>query len=249
MRVPKCAAQRRISALGSVDMADRIKRSEHKARTRERLISAAMQALVAGAERMTTGRIAEAAGLSQSSFYVHFTDVPGLLDIVAERGVRVSHMPLSNCEVGGGIAPMTDLLARGTTIGLGSDGYVNDMFEVMRGAFLLHKARLLDPGAMPANDVFHMATAGAAAALGIDDIGSIVVGNFADFQLVDATFATPVQPHNLLDQLVLWRNQTHVSDVMVNGEWRVRDHEVLDADVDRLRAAMHEQALRLWDGT
>ena len=30
---------------------------------------------------------------------------PMEIDIIARRGVRVTHMPLSNCEVGGGIAP------------------------------------------------------------------------------------------------------------------------------------------------
>ena len=40
-------------------------------------------------------------------------------------------MPLSNCEVGGGIAPIPELLAMNTTVALGSDGYINDMFSIM----------------------------------------------------------------------------------------------------------------------
>ena len=36
------------------------------------------------------------------------------LDIIAATGTRVSHMPLSNCEVGGGIAPIAELLAKGS---------------------------------------------------------------------------------------------------------------------------------------
>ena len=127
-------------------------------------------------------------------------------DIIAETGIRVTHMPLANCEVGGGIAPVPELIDAGVTVGLGSDGYVNDFYEVMRGAFLLHKARLLDPGAMPAATVLHMATEGGAAALGLDQVGRLDVGWSADLQLVDSAFPTPLQAHNLLDQLVLWRN-------------------------------------------
>ncbi len=168
------------------------------------------------------------------------------VEIVATRGVKVAHMPLANCEVGGGIAPIPELVAGGTTIGLGSDGYVNDFFEVMRGAFLLHKARLLDPGVMPAAKVFAMATEGGAAALGLDQVGRIEPGWVADLQLVDALFATPVTEDNLLDQFVMWRNHSHVRDVMVAGRWRVRGGEVLDADIDRMRAVTHEQARRLW---
>jgi len=166
--------------------------------------------------------------------------------IIAETGIRVSHMPLANCEVGGGIAPIPELIAAGVTVGLGSDGYINDFFEVMRGSFLLHKARLLDPGTMPASTVFSLATEGGAAALGLERIGRLDVGWAADLQVVDATFPTPTTAHNLIEQLVLWRNHTHVRDVMVGGDWRVRNRDVLGADLDRMQAATHEQARRLW---
>jgi len=171
------------------------------------------------------------------------------LDIIAETGIRVTHMPLSNCEVGGGIAPIPELLGTGTTIGLGTDGYVNDMFEVMRSTFLIHKARLLDPGAMPAHDVLHMATAGAADAIGIEGAGRLDIGSHADLQLVDATFPTPVEEHNLLEQLVLWRNGSHVRDVMVAGRWRVTDGELVDTDIDQLLDATRHQSKRLWAGS
>jgi cytosine/adenosine deaminase-related metal-dependent hydrolase len=139
-----------------------------------------------------------------------------------------------------------ELIAAGATVGLGSDGYVNDMFEVMRGAFLLHKARLLDPGAMPATTVLQLATEGGARALGLDHVGRLAPGWAADLQLVDAAFATPVTADNLHEQVVLHRSRQHVRDVMVAGEWRVRKGEVLDVDLGEMRARVHEQAGRLW---
>jgi cytosine/adenosine deaminase-related metal-dependent hydrolase len=166
--------------------------------------------------------------------------------IIAERGVRVSHMPLANCEVGGGIAPVPELLADGVTVGLGSDGYVNDFFEVLRGAFLLHKARLLDPSAMPAATVWALATEGGARALGLEGVGRLEPGWAADLQLIDGSLPTPLTDHNLLEQLLLWRNHSHVTDVMVAGRWRLRHGQVLDADLGAMRARLHEQAHRLW---
>lgn len=166
--------------------------------------------------------------------------------LVADRDVRVTHMPLANCEVGGGIAPIPELADAGVTIGLGSDGYINDFYEVMRGAFLLHKARLEDPRTMPATRVLGMATEGGAKALGMDKVGRLEVGWAADVQVVDAYFPTPVTEQNLIEQLVLWRNQRHVRDVLVAGRWRVRNHEVLDADLERMQAKTREQATRLW---
>ena len=99
---------------------------------------------------------------------------------------------------------------------------------------------------MPASTVFAMATEGGAQALGMDQVGRLSPGYAADLQIVDASFPTPVSSHNLLEQVVLWRNHSHVRDVMVNGTWRVRDGQVLDADLDRMRARTHEQARRLW---
>jgi 5-methylthioadenosine/S-adenosylhomocysteine deaminase len=75
--------------------------------------------------------------------------------IMAARGVKMTHMPLSNCEVGAGIAPVPELVAAGVTVGLGSDGYVNDFYEVVRATFLIHKAHKQDPRVMPAPLVWY----------------------------------------------------------------------------------------------
>jgi cytosine/adenosine deaminase-related metal-dependent hydrolase len=169
------------------------------------------------------------------------------LELLAQHDVRVSHMPLANCEVGGGIAPVPELIAAGVTVGLGSDGYLNDMFQVMRGAFLIHKGRLCDPQTMPARTVLALATSGGARALGLgDSIGVLSPGRAADLQLVDLSLPTPATAHNLYDQLVLWRSGDDVTDVMVGGQWRVRGGELLGVDRDRLRARVREQAVRLW---
>ena len=168
-------------------------------------------------------------------------------EILAGRGIRVSHMPLANCEVGGGIAPIPELADAGTVIGLGSDGYINDFYAVMRGAFLVHKARLQDPGVMPADRVLQMATTGGAEALGLDNVGHLDVGWAADLQVVNLDLPTPLTEHNLFEQLVLWRSHHDVRDVMVAGVWRVKNHQVLDVDLGELRARTQEQAKRLWD--
>lgn len=168
-------------------------------------------------------------------------------ELLARHGVRVSHMPLANCEVGGGIAPVPELLAAGVTVGLGSDGYLNDMFQVMRGAFLIHKGRLCDPQVMPARTVVAMATSGGARALGLDHlVGRLAPGCAADLQLVSLSLPTAPAAHNLYDQLVLWRSGSDVTDVMVDGIWRVRDRELVGVDLDRLRSRVREQAERLW---
>ena len=51
------------------------------------------------------------------------------IDLLAKHKTKVTHMPLSNCEVGGGIAPLPELVDAGVTVGLGSDGYITDFFQ------------------------------------------------------------------------------------------------------------------------
>jgi cytosine/adenosine deaminase-related metal-dependent hydrolase len=167
-------------------------------------------------------------------------------EIIAENQSKVTHMPLSNCEVGGGIAPVPEQLAAGVTLGLGSDGYINDFFEVMRGAFLIHKANQLNPQVMPAHQVWHIATEGGATSIGLEKVGRLEPGWAADLQLIDAALPTPVAEYNLYEQLVLWRNHNHVRDVMVAGEWKVRKGEVLGADLGAMRARVQTNARRMW---
>ncbi len=169
--------------------------------------------------------------------------------IIAERDIKVTHMPLSNCEVGGGIAPVPEQLATGVTLGLGSDGYINDFFEVMRGAFLIHKAHQQNPQVMPAHQVWYIATEGGARSLGLEKVGRLEPGWAADLQVIDAALPSPVAEHNLYEQLLLWRNCTHVRDVMAAGKWRVLGGAALDADLDAMRARVQANAERMWQKT
>ncbi len=67
-----------------------MRRQEAKAITRRRLLDAALQTLDAeGPAGITTTRVTRLAGISQSSFYVHFTDVDDLLrSTVAELALE-----------------------------------------------------------------------------------------------------------------------------------------------------------------
>jgi cytosine/adenosine deaminase-related metal-dependent hydrolase len=168
------------------------------------------------------------------------------IDLLARRGVHISHQPTSNCEVGGGFAPLPEMLDAGLNVALGTDGYVNNPFEVMRGAALMPRARLLDPGAMPAASVWTMATQNGARALGFHDLGTLSPGNQADLLLIDATLPTPVAPHNLADQLLLWRNPCHLRAVMCAGKWLLVDGGPVGVDEEAVRTHAVEAAARLW---
>jgi len=168
--------------------------------------------------------------------------------IMAERGVKVSHEPLSNCEVGGGIAPVPEMIEEGLVVGLGTDGYIVDEFEVMRAAFLIHKGRLRDPRVMPAEKVLEMATIDNARALGMDHlIGSIEPGKKADILILDYKPPTSVGKSNVVSHIVTYVRGSDVDTVIINGRIVVMEGRVLTVNEEEVLIRAREEALRLWE--
>jgi 5-methylthioadenosine/S-adenosylhomocysteine deaminase len=171
---------------------------------------------------------------------------PSEVALLAKKNVRVAHMPLSNCEVGGGIAPIPEMTSLGVTLGLGSDSYIDNFFEVMRSAFLIHKANGLDPRLMPADLVYYLATEGGAHTINLHKVGRIEIGWKADLQMIDSDFPTPAEEWNLFDQLILYRNPEHVRTVMVDGRVLMQDGQILTQFDPQAKLALGKQAARLW---
>ncbi len=164
----------------------------------------------------------------------------------ARAGSAAVSMPLSNCEVGGGVAPVTELLNAGVRVGLGSDGYIDNFFEVMRGAFLIHKAHRLDPQAMPAKTVYQMATSLGAQAIGRPDLGRLAEGCPADIITVLADVHTPVTEENIYDQLVLFRNPDDVQNVFVGGEQLKENGRLTRLDQSHIGKELRAACQRFW---
>ncbi|MFC2082935.1 amidohydrolase family protein [Candidatus Bipolaricaulota bacterium] len=168
------------------------------------------------------------------------------IDLFVERGVRIAHMPLSNCEVGGGVSPVPKMIEAGIRPGLGTDGYINNLFEVMRGAFLIHKGVLRNPSVMPAQSVMHMATDWGAEAIGFDSCGSLSVGMSADVIGIDLQFDTPLRNENVFDQLILFRSPGDVDLSVIGGEVVMERGDLLTLNEEAARADALKQARRLW---
>ena len=86
--------------------------------------------------------------------------------LLKNRKIKPVHMPVSNCEVGGGISPVPEMLDAGLPVAIGTDGYNNDYIQTLQMAFLVHKAAQEDPSVMSAREVFRMGTVHGARALG-----------------------------------------------------------------------------------
>jgi 5-methylthioadenosine/S-adenosylhomocysteine deaminase len=109
--------------------------------------------------------------------------------ILADTKTRVSHCPSSNLKLASGLCDVPGLSKQGVHISIGADGAPCNnnlnMFLEMRLASLLQKPAH-GPTAMPAKEVFEMATIRGAEALGLEkEIGSIEVGKKADLVAID----------------------------------------------------------------
>ena len=69
------------------------------------------------------------------------------------HGCTVAHCPTSNLKLASGIAPVSDMLAAGLTVGIGTDGPASnndlDMLEEVRLAAILAKTSANDPTTLP----------------------------------------------------------------------------------------------------
>ncbi|BAJ50239.1 N-ethylammeline chlorohydrolase [Candidatus Caldarchaeum subterraneum] len=169
------------------------------------------------------------------------------LNILAKYDVKISHQPLSNGEVGGGIAPVPEMLQRGLTVCLGTDGFIVDMFEVMRNTWLIHKAAKENAGVMPAETVFRMATENGAKTLGYRG-GRIEKGYKADLVLLQNKFPTPVTPENVLTQVVVYASGSWVDTVIVDGKVVVEKGRLATGDEENIRQKCFKAAEKLWEG-
>jgi cytosine/adenosine deaminase-related metal-dependent hydrolase len=104
---------------------------------------------------------------------------------LGHHGVGVAHCPSSNMMIGGGgTAPVSDLRAAGSPVGLGCDGSSStdsaSLWLEARTALLLGRLRG-GPTAMAARDVLEIGTRGSAGCLGRDgELGTLTVGAAAD---------------------------------------------------------------------
>jgi 5-methylthioadenosine/S-adenosylhomocysteine deaminase len=174
------------------------------------------------------------------------------IDLLAHHGASVAHCPSSNLKLASGIAPIARFVERGLNTGIGTDGAASnnrlDLFEELRLAALLAKAQSMQANSVPAFAALHMATLGAARALGLDHrIGSIEAGKAADLCAVDVGPFSLTPMYHPASHVVYAAGRNDVSHVWVAGRLRVDQGELTDLDEERLRATARAWQLRLME--
>lgn len=161
------------------------------------------------------------------------------IPILVERKVGVIHNPTSNMKIASGISPVTEMLAAGVRMGLGTDGAASnndlDLWEEMRLAAFLQKVDRMNPEVLPAIAVLSMATDGGATAIGLDTVvGSLEAGKRADVIQVAFDDVHHVPTYDVVSHLVYVTDEQDVASVVVDGKVLMRERELLSIDTDRV---------------
>lgn len=169
--------------------------------------------------------------------------------ILAEKGVHVPHCPITYMKLAMPFPTLKERMKAGVRVSLGTDGPASnsdmDMFATLRQTALINKYQELDPEAMPGDTALRLATQASAQALGFEDMGMLKAGAPADLILVnlDAPHMRPV--HSLVANLVHSAKGSDVTDVMVGGQWLMRDRELQTLDEERILVEAEGHAQRM----
>ncbi len=167
------------------------------------------------------------------------------IELLAERGVRIVHVPESNMKLSSGAAKIAEMVSLGMKVGLGTDGCASnndlDLFQEMDTAAKLGKVSTGDPVNMEAGTVLKMATSWGGAVLGIEqEVGTIEKGKKADIIVIDLQSPHLVPLYNPFSSLVYSANGADVRDVIVDGQILLRDRifQTLDPEeiMEKVRA-------------
>jgi 5-methylthioadenosine/S-adenosylhomocysteine deaminase len=174
------------------------------------------------------------------------------IDLLAESGSGMVHCPEANMKLASGAAPVDDLVQKGVTVGIGTDGPASnnnlDLFEEIRSASLMSKLVTGNPQALDARTLLRIATIDGAKLLGMEDrIGSLQPGKLADLIVVDLNSPHLTPAYDVLSHLVYSARSSDVRHALVNGRHVVDrgtittvDEEGLKQDARRMAAVIAE---------
>lgn len=189
----------------------------------------------------------DAGALELGLMFGHFIQTtPEIIEQAVAGGASMSWQPTSNGRLASGTARVPEMLAMGMPVGIGLDDQactdVSDPWQNMRIGIYSQRARLQDPLAMMPETVLRLHTIGGARIMGVDDrVGSLEVGKFADFVVVDPrrpdvgplwhpvrSYVLAMSPRNLTAVYVGGRLAAGARGISTNplaGEASVRVHE------------------------
>lgn len=169
------------------------------------------------------------------------------IDILARRGVKVSHCPGSNSKAAKGVSAVPEMLEAGCLCSLGTDGPASgntlDMFTQLKLYADLQKNRLKDRSAVPAREIVPLSNSMAGKVLS-SEIGILKSGYKADIMVLSRKRPNMIPCYDPYSVLIYSAQSQNVKDVYVGGRCLVRNGELVAVDysslVEEFNAASHD---------
>jgi putative selenium metabolism protein SsnA len=202
--------------------------------------------------RRVAHRLHQAGILSPNTVAAHGVHLDASeITVLAETGTWVTHQPRSNMNNAVGVAPVEAMLEAGVNVGLGNDGFSNNMLAEMKAAYLVHKLDQRDPRAMPGNTVTRLAYAENARLARVFwpdlTLGQLCPGAAADLVLLDYRPTTPLTAGNLPWHILFGVEASVITTTICAGQVLMRDRTLLTLDEERITARSRELAAALWE--
>lgn len=196
-------------------------------------------------------RLGNAGILGPKTIAVHCVHVSeSEIERLAGTETWVTHQPRSNMNNAVGVAPVEMMLRRGVDVGLGNDGFSNQMFAEMKAAYFVHKLDQRDPQAMPGNVVMDLAYGNNARLARVfwpdQTLGILEEGAMADLVLIDYKPTTPLSADNLPWHLLFGVEASMITSTVCAGEVLMRDRKLLTLDEEAITARSRELAAAAW---
>ncbi len=170
------------------------------------------------------------------------------IETLAARGACVVHNPESNMANAVGCPPVLDMARAGVLVGLGTDGYTNDMLESLKAANCLLKHDSKDPSAawaeVPAA-LFSGNREIANRVLGAD-VGTLKPGAGADIAVFDYRPFTPMDASNADGHILFGLSGRQARHAVVAGRVVYRDGAFPALDGEEIAAKSAEASAKLW---
>jgi putative selenium metabolism protein SsnA len=197
-------------------------------------------------------RLHDAGVLGPKTIAVHCVHVDeSEIDQLAAAGAWVTHQPRSNMNNGVGVAPLEKMLRAGVNVGLGNDGFSNQMFAEMKAAYLVHKLDQRDPRALPGDVLMRLAYADNARLVRVFwpdlRLGELREGASADLVFLDYHPTTPLMAENLPWHILFGVEASAVTATVCAGRVLMRDRVLLTLDEEAITARSRELAARVWE--
>ncbi|GMQ78393.1 MAG: putative aminohydrolase SsnA [Anaerolineae bacterium] len=201
--------------------------------------------------KRVVNRLALAGILGPKSIVAHAIHIDAAeMNMLRDTGCWVTHQPRSNMNNAVGAADIEGMLSLDIPVCLGNDGFSNNMWAEWKTAYLLHKLAHRDPRRANGQDIHRMAVTNNAALSDIFwpgyHLGRIEEGAAADIIFVDYQPTTPLSSGNLPWHIIFGFESSMVTSTMVDGQFLMRDRQLLTLNEAEITARSRELAADVW---